>query len=170
MASGVHLENGPPPDEEFLNLIRNAAQEKGDGDKPIPDNQDYVVIDITPPYKAVITHFVQTLYPKVRYRSMDPATLDLTKFADPIFLSRPQSSPRSLARRLPPSAGQSTNSSTPRAGFGDNTTYGNWEPPSSRCKTGSGTTDLCGREHFARIGWIGKAAFHRPRIYKVMLL
>lgn len=66
MPADVLLENGPQPDKEFLDLISKAAQEKGDGEKSIPTRREYLVVEITPPYKAVIEHFIKRLYPKVR--------------------------------------------------------------------------------------------------------
>ena len=59
------LENGPPPDKEFLDLINKAVQEKGDGERSVPTGQEYLVVEITAPYKAVIRYFIEVQYPKV---------------------------------------------------------------------------------------------------------
>ena len=70
MPGEVRLENGPQPDQEFLDLISKASQEKGEGDQSLSPGQEYLVVDITPPYKAVIRHFIETQYPKVQQTEM----------------------------------------------------------------------------------------------------
>jgi len=60
------LENRPQPDKEFLDLVDKAAQEKGDSKKSIPTGEEYLVVDMTPPYIAIIRHFIETQYTKVR--------------------------------------------------------------------------------------------------------
>ena len=65
MTGDVRLENGPPPNKEFLDLVGKAAQEEKDGEKSIPTGQDYLVVDITLPYKAIIRNFIEIQYPKV---------------------------------------------------------------------------------------------------------
>jgi hypothetical protein len=65
MPRDLLLENGPQPEKGFLDLIK-AAQEKRDCEKSILTGKPYLVIEITPPYKAIIQYFMQTQYPKVR--------------------------------------------------------------------------------------------------------
>jgi len=59
------VENGPQPDQEFLDLIGEAVQMNGLGDRCIPNGQNHLVIDMAPLYKAVIRSFLESEYPKV---------------------------------------------------------------------------------------------------------
>jgi len=127
MPTDALLENRLQLDKEFLDLINTAAQEKGDGEKLIQTERDYVSIEITPSYKAVIGHFINLYI--LRYDQKYEAILDLIKPADRIFFSGPGSLPFSYARRIPPSTKQITQSSTPITGISYNTTYGDWKSP-----------------------------------------
>lgn len=72
MPGHVCVENGPQPDQEFLDLIGEAVQENGDGDRCIPNGQNHLVIDMAPLYKAVIRKFLENEYPKIKSSFLRP--------------------------------------------------------------------------------------------------
>ena len=65
MSGDAVLENGPQPDEKFIDLIK-AVQEKGDGERLIPIGRRHTTIEITAPYNAIIQYYIETQYPQVR--------------------------------------------------------------------------------------------------------
>ena len=60
------MENGLKPNDNFLALINKAAWENKDASKLIPPREDYLIVNITLLYIAVIKYFIEKLYLKVR--------------------------------------------------------------------------------------------------------